>query len=218
MPKKVQWITKKCANCDKKISRPPSQFPGKNTCCSRKCNAIFNARYKKDNHEWKGGRIVENTKGYILVLTPNHHRARKNGYVLEHIIVMEQKLGRKLNDKERVHHIDHNPANNHPDNLKLYSSNSEHLREEGHHREKHQPCKCGKPHKGHGLCARHLAQFRSTGKSWDFENKLIRKNRPKFCHCGKPVKARNLCSKHYQQWRKENKNTNISKGYTLDVT
>jgi hypothetical protein len=40
---------------------------------------------------------------------------------------MEQKLGRLLDRKEVVHHIDGNPQNNHPDNLMVFGSNKEHL-------------------------------------------------------------------------------------------
>ena len=49
-----------------------------------------------------------------------------NGYYLipvngklvrEHRYVMEQKLGRKLNRWEEIHHIDHNKLNNDPTNL-----------------------------------------------------------------------------------------------------
>ena len=45
-----------------------------------------------------------------------------------HRYMMEQFLGRKLESKEEVHHIDGNKANNNIDNLKLFSSKSEHLK------------------------------------------------------------------------------------------
>lgn len=88
-----------------------------------------------DGHpDWKGG-IVYDKHGYVLVYRPGHHRARKCGsrkprYVLQHILVMEEKLGRPLGRKEVVHHIDGNPSNNHPDNLMLFGSNADHLRHE----------------------------------------------------------------------------------------
>lgn len=171
-------------------------------------------KYGSNNPAWKGGKI--NSRGYIMLRIPEHHRARKNGYVLEHIVVMENILDRQLKDNECIHHINGIRSDNRPENLRLFSSNSEHHKPGNHPSRKHY-CKCGQPSKGYGLCARHLAQFKRTGRTWDFENKLIRKNRPKFCHCGQPVKCRDLCSRHYQQWRKDKIGTNIKAGYMLEI-
>jgi hypothetical protein len=150
-------ITRMCKNCGKSVTRSPSLMNGKNIFCNRKCKIQHlrnNPLMGKNNPSWRGGKIITEL-GYIRIRNQNHPRA-VNGYVLEHIIVMENKIGRPLKKGERIHHIDHNPANNHPDNLKLYASNGQHLKKEGHHRKKHSPCPCGKPHKGHGLCTRHL--------------------------------------------------------------
>jgi hypothetical protein len=69
-----------------------------------------------DRHPgWKGGRYT--ARGYVFVRRPNHHLAQANGYVAEHRIVMEEKLGRRLEPGEQVHHIDGNGTNNAPDNL-----------------------------------------------------------------------------------------------------
>lgn len=43
---------------------------------------------------------------------------------------MEKKLGRYLQVREVVHHIDNDNGNNHPDNLELFQSNADHLRHE----------------------------------------------------------------------------------------
>jgi hypothetical protein len=51
-----------------------------------------------------------------------------------HIQVAEAKLGRALLPGEIVHHKDENKKNNHPDNLEVYPSQSEHMKE--HHRMK----------------------------------------------------------------------------------
>ncbi len=66
--------------------------------------------------------------GYVLLWMPGHHLASKQGYVREHRLVMERKLGRRLLPDEVVHHIDDDRANNDPDNLELFSSNGDHLR------------------------------------------------------------------------------------------
>jgi len=43
-----------------------------------------------------------------------------------HRVVAAQKLGRELRRGEVVHHLDGDPANNHPDNLEICSSASVH--------------------------------------------------------------------------------------------
>jgi hypothetical protein len=57
---------------------------------------------------------------------PNHPDANKDGYVPEHRLVMEKKIGRRLNKEEVPHHVDLNPSNNHPKNLILIANSSEH--------------------------------------------------------------------------------------------
>lgn len=79
------------------------------------------------NHFWNGGRTVDR-HGYILLKRPNHPHANHKGYVREHRLVMEAKLGRYLEPGEVVDHIDGNTSNNDPSNLRLFASNAEHLR------------------------------------------------------------------------------------------
>src|SRR5207237_341603 len=66
----------------------------------------------KDSPNWKGGREVTKA-GYIRIWISKTER------VLEHRLVMEQQLGRRLNRDEVVHHINGNNADNRPANLKL---------------------------------------------------------------------------------------------------
>lgn len=67
--------------------------------------------------------------GYILVYKPHHKRAHKSGahtgYVYEHILKVENSLGRELTPDEVVHHIDENRSNNNLNNL-LVLTRSEH--------------------------------------------------------------------------------------------
>ena len=82
----------------------------------------------EERHDWKHGRKV--CKGYIYIRTPGHPNCSKHGsYVAEHRLVMESKLGRYLLPTEVVDHIDGNIVNNHPDNLRVFASNGEHLAE-----------------------------------------------------------------------------------------
>lgn len=79
----------------------------------------------EDSPSWKGGTTI--TNGYRCVRNREHSRAHPNGYVYEHIIVAETKLGRPLLEGEVVHHIDLDKTNNHPDNLQVFASQTEHI-------------------------------------------------------------------------------------------
>lgn len=73
--------------------------------------------------------IIEKTifKGdYNYALVPEHPKSTKNGYVLEHRIIVENKIGRLLTSKEIVHHVNGLKKDNRPENLEVLSSNSEH--------------------------------------------------------------------------------------------
>jgi hypothetical protein len=71
---------------------------------------------------WKGGR-TRNKRGYVLLRVPGHPRIKSatNQYVMEHILVMEQLLGRYLHRDETVHHINGIPDDNRPENLELWT-------------------------------------------------------------------------------------------------
>lgn len=72
------------------------------------------------NGNWKGGKTTT-SKGYTLRTCKNHPRATKNGsYVLEHILVMEEHLGRLLEPNENVHHKNTLRNDNNLSNLELW--------------------------------------------------------------------------------------------------
>lgn len=80
-----------------------------------------------ENDLWSIRKTVK--KGdYLYAIVPEHPRATINGYVLEHIVVLENKIGRLLKEGEEVHHINENKKDNSPDNLLLVKK-GEHQRQ-----------------------------------------------------------------------------------------
>jgi hypothetical protein len=65
-----------------------------------------------------------------MILMRDHPRARKNGYVLEHILVAEKMLGRALKPGEEVHHKNRKRADNRPSNLQIFSTHLAHWMQE----------------------------------------------------------------------------------------
>lgn len=81
-----------------------------------------------NNGRWNNGETMS-AQGYRLVKAPDGHpTARSSGYILEHRLVMERKIGRPLLDEEIVHHINEDKLDNRPENLEI-TDRAEH----GHH-------------------------------------------------------------------------------------
>ena len=71
------------------------------------------------NGNWKGGR-TRHKAGYVMVRVPDHPRAGRDGYVFEHVLVMEGLIGRCLQGDENVHHRNGVKDDNRPENLELW--------------------------------------------------------------------------------------------------
>src|SRR3954464_15747873 len=84
-----------CPACRRQASRDRcgcglSKLPESSTC--RSCQQTAG----EANGNWRGGK-THHKAGYVMRRVPGHPRARaKSPYVFEHILVMEQELGRYL--------------------------------------------------------------------------------------------------------------------------
>jgi len=95
---------------------------------------------KEKNPNWKGGRWLT-TQGYVEKWNGKNKRR------LEHRLVMEKHLGRKLNKAEIVHHINGDRADNRIENLKLMEwgdHTSKHCRKTYIGQDEKECSKCGK--------------------------------------------------------------------------
>jgi len=75
----------------------------------------------------KSSSVSRNRKTHV---TKNGYRRFNDSGTYVHRWVEEKKLGRKLRTGEVVHHIDGNPLNNSPQNLKVYKSQKQHMKKE----------------------------------------------------------------------------------------
>jgi hypothetical protein len=117
-------IEKICPVCNKTFieKQRPKKF------CSRPCYWKGMSKYTGEkSSRWKGGEH-RMWNGYILIKLPNHPMADSKGYIKKHRLIMSEHLGRILDRKEIVHHINHKKDDNRIDNLMLIKNLSGHLR------------------------------------------------------------------------------------------
>ena len=144
-----------CPVCGVEFHRSPTKRRGpRPPACSRQCRGKrdadllaamagnmkgrkrTDAKRGPDNPAWKGGVTYKRPKGnyigprYVRCPAEFLPMARKDGYIMEHRLVMARRLGRCLLRSEVVNHINHDPRDNRPENLELYPSNGDHKRGE----------------------------------------------------------------------------------------
>src|SRR4030095_13439194 len=104
--RKLKTYEKICPVCDKVFH---TRFR-KITTCSLKCNGVVHgSNISGDKHpSWSGGK-VKTRQGYIRMWVADDHpfvsmRAKGTNHILEHRLVMAEKIGRPLYNHETVHH------------------------------------------------------------------------------------------------------------------
>lgn len=98
--------------------------------------------------------------GYIYIWRNGRH-------VYEHRWFVEQKIGRPLKTTEQIHHKNGIRDDNRLSNLELCKDAMDHRRKSDHWgRGVSNPCFCGLPAHGRGLCKRHYARQFRQAQGW----------------------------------------------------
>ena len=79
------------------------------------------------NRHWKGG-ITKSPNGYIWVYQPSHPFANDSGYIQQHRLVAEKALGKYIDPKHPIHHVNGTRDDNRNGNLVICEDQAYHRR------------------------------------------------------------------------------------------
>lgn len=139
----TRYPNTKCVLCSAPMYRRPNLLKiGKGRYCTRACRNkahplpdarnLPNPKFGAENPAWKGGVTMFKKKGnykdirYLRAPEWMKPMARKDGYIMEHRMVMAEWCGFLLTRKEVVHHVNHDQTVNTRLNLELWPDNRNH--------------------------------------------------------------------------------------------
>lgn len=117
-------VNRQCLNCGKGFKTYAAYIrKGGGKYCSRSCFSTHAQR----SGGFNAGSLTMRHRGYILEWAPNHPSQVK-GYVPQHRLVVERRIGRFLRPDELVHHKNHVKSDNSDSNLEIMSA-AQHMAE-----------------------------------------------------------------------------------------
>lgn len=109
-----------CLHCNGRFTFRVCNAPKGRSYCSQRCS--HQHQIGERHASWRSGvDRKSNANGYVMVRIPSGYQyartQRKRGWILEHVLIAEQMVGRKLEKHEVVHHINGDKTDNRPSNL-----------------------------------------------------------------------------------------------------
>lgn len=119
------FVEKNCFVCGKPTLKDVSNKMGR-VCCSKECQYSLSKKPDGTKKRKRG-----NSDSHIMVKSVGHPYANKDGYIAEHRLLIEKKIGRLLLPEEHVHHINLVKDDNRLENLILCKDASQHFKAHG---------------------------------------------------------------------------------------
>jgi hypothetical protein len=109
-------ISKTCVTCEQEFFVHTCREKTAK-CCSQSCTGVYVGVLRRKNAKPR-----LSYQGYFFIKKPEHYRANSQGYVKVADLVLEKKLGRRLEKNEIAHHKNEIKTDDSPENLEVMDS------------------------------------------------------------------------------------------------